>query len=278
MDHTDEDHTGASVQRLVARDVTARQVDLSGADAREVRLRGARVADADLTGLRLREVLLADVVVSGAYCEGRVEINGEVDGLVVNGVEVGPLVEAELRRRHPDYAAMRPTDAEGFRRAHAVVTGLWAGTVERARRLDPARLHESVDGEWSFTETLRHLVFATESWVGRTIEGDPSPWHPLSLPWDGMPDTDGVPRDRGARPDLDTVLALRADRAAMVRGLLDGLTDDDLDREVVTPDGPGWPPAGERFPLREPLLVVLNEEWWHRRFAERDLDALEGGG
>ncbi len=278
MDHHDENHSGATVERLVARDVSARQVDLSGADAREVRLRGARVTDVDLTGLRLREVLLSDVVVSGASCEGRVEISGDVDGLVVNGVEVGPLVEAELRRRHPDYAAMKPTDAEGFRRAYAVVEELWAGTVERARGLEPAQLHESVDGEWSFTETLRHLVFATESWVGRTIEGDPSPWHPLSLPWDGMPDTEGVPRDHEARPDLDSVLALRAARMGTVHRLLDGLVDADLDREVVVPEGPGWPPAGDRFPLREPLLVVLGEEWWHRRFAERDLDVLERRG
>jgi hypothetical protein len=28
--------------------------------------------------------------------------------------------------------------------------------------------------------------------------------------------------------------------------------------------------------VRQCLLVVLNEEWQHRRFAERDLDVLEG--
>jgi hypothetical protein len=57
-------------------------------------------------------------------------------------------------------------------------------TVTRARRLDPELLHESVDGEWSFIETLRHLVFATDSWIRRAIMGDPSPWDPLDLPWD----------------------------------------------------------------------------------------------
>jgi DinB superfamily len=34
-------------------------------------------------------------------------------------------------------------------------------------------LHESVGGEWSFIETLRHLVFATDSWIRRAILGDP---------------------------------------------------------------------------------------------------------
>jgi hypothetical protein len=37
--------------------------------------------------------------------------------------------------------------------------------------------------------------FATDSWVGRAILGDPSPWNPLDLPWDEMPDVPGVPRD-----------------------------------------------------------------------------------
>ncbi|GGL25019.1 DinB family protein [Phycicoccus endophyticus] len=277
-DHEDVDLSGTSARRVVLRDVTAHEVDLSGARAEQVRLRGAHVSDADLTGLRLTEVLLADVVVRGASLEGRVEISGDVEGLVVNGVEVAPLVEAELARRYPDYAAMKPTDAEGFRQAWDVVERLWAGTVERARGFAPEQLHASVDDEWSFTETLRHLCFATESWVGRVVLGDPSPWHPLSLPWDGMPDTPGVPRDRAARPDLDTVLALRSERMAMVRQVVDGLTDADLERELTVPQGVGWPPAGETMPASHPLHVVLNEEWWHRRYAERDLDTVEADG
>ena len=34
----------------------------------------------------------------------------------------------------------------------------------------------------------------------------------------------------------------------------------------------------ENFPLKECLLIVLNEEWQHRLYAERDLDALEASG
>ena len=93
---------------------------------------------------------------------------------------------------------MRPTDPAGFREAWDIIERLWAGTVERARALAPEQLHESVDGEWSFIETLRHLVFATDAWVRRAILGDPSPWDPLDLPWDEMPDTPGIPRDREA--------------------------------------------------------------------------------
>ncbi|WP_299445500.1 DinB family protein [uncultured Phycicoccus sp.] len=267
------DLSGRTVRRAALRDVDAREVDLSGARAQDVLASGLTVRSADLSGSILRDVLLVDVRLRGSALQ-RVEISGEIDGLTVNGIDVGPLVEAELDRRFPDHAAMRPTDAAGFRHAWDVLEELWAGTVARARRLEPHLLHESVDGEWSFVQTLRHLAFATESWLARAILGDPRPWHPLSLPWDEAPDTPGVPRDRQARPDLDTVLALRHDRQAMVRRYLDELTDEGLAAATVPVEGPGWPEPVS-FPVRECLLTILNEEWWHRRFAERDLDALE---
>jgi hypothetical protein len=43
----------------------------------------------------------------------------------------------------------------------------------------------------------------------------------------------------------------------------------------VTQTEPGWPRL-EDFPLKECLLIVLNEEWEHRQYAERDLTALDG--
>jgi hypothetical protein len=202
------------------------------------------------------------------------DIHAEIGRLVVNGVEVGPLVEAELDRRHPDRAAMRPTTADGFRTAWDTVERLWAGTVDRARGLGPALLHESVDGEWSFIETLRHLSFATDCWIRRAVLGDPSPWDRLDLPWDGMADTPGVPRDRSARPSLDEALALRHSRMATVRDYVDRLDEPTLRSSTEPVDGPGWPPA-QAFPVAECLRVVLNEEWEHRLYAERDLDLLE---
>ncbi|WP_236648161.1 MULTISPECIES: DinB family protein [Micromonospora] len=71
--------------------------------------------------------------------------------------------------------------------------------------------------------SLRHLVFAADAWVRRAILGDPSPWDPLDLPRDEMPDTPGIPRDREARPSLDEILALRRDWMATVRTVVDGL-------------------------------------------------------
>ena len=247
--------------------------DMRGSRFERVDLSGAEFRASDLCRARFRGVDFRDVVMSGVeMCD--VRIDGEFKNLLLNGVDVAPLVEAELDRRDPDRVKMRPTDPAGFREAWDIVERLWDDTVERARGLDPELLHESVDGEWSFIETLRHLAFATDCWVRRALQGDPAPWDPLDLPWDEMPDTPGVPRDREARPSLDEVLELRRDRMATVRTVIDGLTEESLAAHTEPVEGPGWPPP-ESFPVREVLLVVLNEEWHHRKFAERDLDAVE---
>jgi DinB superfamily/Pentapeptide repeats (8 copies) len=241
------------------------RVDLSDAQFRAVDLSGARFRGVDLSGAVMRGVELVDA-----------DIHGEIVDLRINGVDIGPLVEAELDRRFPARAKMRPADPAGFCEAWDIVERLWGQTVGRARGLPPELLHESVDGEWSFIETLRHLVFATDAWIRRAILGDPSPWNALDLPWDEMPDTPGVPRDRDARPPLQEVLELRRDRMSTVRQLVEGLTDVSLDSDTEPVEGPGWP-RPRSYPVRECLLVILNEEWEHRLYAERDLDALQAG-
>lgn len=255
--------------------------DFIGADLRDSRfervdLSGAQFRAVDLSGAQFRGVDLCRVVMRGVEL-GDVDIYGEIEKLTVNGVDVGPLVEAELDRRYPDRARMRPAGPAGFGEAWDILGRLWGQTVERARRLPPELLHEQVDGEWSFTETLRHLVFATDAWIRRAILGDPAPWDPLDLPWDEMPDAPGVPRDRGARPSLEAVLELRRDRMSTVREVIEGLTGASLDGHTEPVEGPGWPQP-RSYPVRHCLLVVLNEEWEHRLYAERDLQALEERG
>jgi uncharacterized damage-inducible protein DinB len=251
--------------------------DLRGKEFERADMTGARFTTVSLDGAIFRACELRRVVMRGVEMVDTT-IDGEIQNLVINGVDVAPLVEAELDRRHPERPKFRPTTPEGFREAWDLNERLWESTVARARRLPPEMLHESVDGEWSITQTLRHLAFATESWVGRCILGDPSPWHPLSLPWDQMEPRPGVPHDRDARPSLEKALALRREAMAMMRSVLDGLTDEQLDSRTEPLVGPGWPDEGETFPVRECLLIVLNEEWWHRMFAERDLAVIEGRG
>jgi hypothetical protein len=239
------------------------RVELSGAELHVVDLSGAQFRGVDLTGVVMRGVELVNV-----------DIYGEIMNVTVNGVDIGPLINAELDRRYPGRAKMRPTDPAGFAEAWDIVERLWGQIVDRARRLSPELLHERVDEEWSFIETLRHLVFATDAWIRRAILGDPSPWDPLDLPWDEMQDTPGVPRDRDARPSLEVVLALRRDRMSTVRQVIENLTATSLDEDTEPIDAPGWPPP-RSFPVRECLLVIFNEEWEHRLYAERDLQTLE---
>jgi hypothetical protein len=259
--------------------------ELQGSRFERANLSGSVFFASDLAGSQFRGVDLCGVVMRGVEL-GNVDICGEIVNVTINGVDVGPLdslgrrgplIDAELNRRYPDRAKMRPAEVAGFREAWDILERLWGQTVAKAASLPPALLHESVDGEWSFIETLRHLVFATDSWVSRAIGGDPSPWHPLSLPWDEMRDTPGVPRDRAARPSLETVLELRRMRMSAVRQVIEGLTVSSLEADTEPVEGPGWPePRG--YPVRECLLIVLNEEWEHRLYAERDLDALAGRG
>ena len=248
----DQDLTGARFERVSLRDAQMNGVDLSGAQFRS----------AAFNGSRMRGVELVDV-----------EISGELQNVIVNGVDIAPLVDAELNRRMPERAKMRPDDSDGFRDAWAILEQLWEGTVSRAMTFPAAALDDNVDDEWSFIQTLRHLNFASAAWVGRMVLGNASPWHPLDLPWDEAPGWDGIPWDREARPSLDEVLTVRRERQAMVRHLLESLTNDQLSTELTRSE-PGWPRVAN-FPLKECLRIVLNEEWQHRLYAERDLDALE---
>jgi hypothetical protein len=258
-DDTYDDRTGAKFERVRLTGAGFEDVFLDGARFHDVVLKGATLRQVDLRGLRARDVWLEDV-----------DITGPIGSVRINGIDVAPYVEAELDRLQPDRPKMRPTDAHGFREAWDVVERIWAETVDHARTFTPEQLHERVDGEWSFIETLRHLVFATDAWVGRALLGNPEPWDALDLPHDEMPGTAPVPRDREARPTLEEVLLLRADRMATVRRVVDGLTDDALEGTTEPVSEPGYPEP-RAYAVRHVLLTVLSEEWLHRQYAERDL-------
>jgi len=257
-----QDLTGARFERVSLRGATFTKVYLNDASLRSVDFSGAQIRGALFHGTRMRGVELGDV-----------EITGELENCVVNGVDIAPLVDAELNRRMPERAKMRPDDGDGFREAWSILERLWEGTLARARTFPEAALHRSVDDEWSFLQTLRHLNFASAAWVGRMVLGNASPWHPLDLPWDEAPGWNGIPWDREARPSLDEVLTVRTERQAMVREVVESLTDEQLASDVTRTE-PGWPQA-ENFQVKECLRIVLNEEWEHRLYAERDLTALE---
>jgi hypothetical protein len=129
--------------------------------------------------------------------------------------------------------------------------------------LTVAQQHERAGDDWSFVETLRHLVFAMDKWFTVPIAGEAA-FHPIGMPNSGSVDFGWPGLDPNAAPTLDEVRAVRAARAASFRAALDGLSTDDLDRDVeVLENGV--------VPLRECIYTVFEEEFEHHRYAVRDL-------
>ena len=204
------------------------QVHLQRAKFHQVHLNDADFNDVDLTGAQFREVFFKDVVMRGAgFVNSRIE--GEIDGLTVNGVDVAPLVQAELERREPDLAKMRPTDPDGFREAWDMLERLWAETVERARGCRRPRCTSRSTA--SGRSSRRCGTSRSRPSAGCAARSSATRRRGAPVPAVG-PDArhPGVPRDRAARPSLDEALALRLDRQATVRQVVDGARRRDAGR------------------------------------------------
>ncbi|MBO0806766.1 MAG: DinB family protein [Actinobacteria bacterium] len=238
--------------------------------------RGASFTGADFTGANFRDCDLRKAKITDSWLVD-VSLSGLVGNLVVNDVDVTAFVAGELDKRHPERVQLREMRTAGdYRAMWDRLERLWAETLARAGRLPGSALHERVDDEWSFVETLRHLVFATDRWGSYMILDKPVPYHPLGLPQPGFTSADAAALgiDLDARPSLAEVLEARGTRTTLVRGILDGLTDDDLERECPRLPAPGYPE--ETYTLGRCLRVIMREECEHRRYAVRDLTALAG--
>jgi hypothetical protein len=228
--------------------------DLSGATFWGVDLSGARFRDVNLTKATMKNVWLVDV-----------DVDGLLDQLTINGVDV----TAYVNERDPWYplrAMLRPGDLEEMRRTWAALEDVWATTLIRARKLPETKLYESVNGEWSFVQTLRHLVFAMDKWFTVPILG--GTFHPIVIPNSGSDGLDWPGRDRGADPSFVDVVEVREQRSARLREYLATATASDLTTTVdVLENG--------TTPIRECLYTVFEEEFEHNRYATRDLVHLE---
>ena len=226
-------------------------------------LQGATFWGADLTGATFRDVNLTDVGISHALLVN-VDIDAVVDQLVINGVDVTAYVN-ERDPWFPLRAMLRPTSAPDMQETWSALEREWAATTALARTLPDAALHRSVDGEWSFVQTIRHLVFAMDKWFTAPVLDQG--FHPIGMPNSGSVDFPWPDLHAGAAPTSADALAVRADRAARFRAYLASIEGLDLDRQVeVLENGP--------HPLRECIFTVFEEEFWHLRYARRDLARL----
>ena len=242
-----------------------RSDDLQGAEFVDADLRGARFVGADLSG-----VVMRGVDVDGADIDAPWLFDGD-SFLRVNGVDVIPFVEAELNRRFPGRADRRAGDPDGLRAAWATLERTWAATLERVAAMPAGTVDVSVGGEWSFAQTLRHLVLATDTWLGRAILEIEQPFHPIGQADAGAED-DGLDMSifTTVTPSYAEVLEVRAGRVAMVRDFLATVTSDELAATRKNPWAPEYPET-----TLSCLHVILEEEWEHHRYAVRDLDAIE---
>lgn len=228
------------------------------------------LVDQDLTGARFARCSLRGAVIRGSDVTG-MEIDDPHLGegsLWVNGVDVVAFVEAQLDRRFPGRELKRATTPDGLRAAWEAVERAWAEVLPSAAEIEDV----SVDGEWSFSQTLRHLVMATNVWLHGAVLGQEQPLHQIGQPFAEY-EAEGGDMTIFAEPaSYDEVLAVRAEHQAMVRAYLATLTDEALAGTRPHP----W--AGDhQITVLHCLHVVLNEEWEHQRFAVRDLRKARRG-
>jgi DinB family protein/pentapeptide repeat protein len=240
-------------------------------------LRGAKFVGADLHGARFVECDVSGLVMRGVDI-GKADIDAPwlSDGesfFRVNGIDVIPYVEAELDRRFPGRELRRAGDPDGLRAAWAALERTWAATLDRAAAMPAGTVDVSVDGEWSFAQTLRHLVHATDVWLGRGILELEQPFHPIGQ-MDTATKNDGADTSAltATRPSYAEVLEVRAGHVATVRDFIAAVTPEMLAEARKNPHNPEYPET-----VLSCLHVILQEEWEHHRYAVRDLDAISSG-
>ncbi|QAY62009.1 hypothetical protein ET495_00390 [Xylanimonas allomyrinae] len=254
------------------RDDDLRGLELDGAAAA-----GARIRLTDLSGARFDQSYLTGAVMRGVDLSDA-DVDGAISGLVVNGVAVEPLVDAELNRRFPGREHRRSAHPAEQLRAFEAAQERWTAAIDRATAR-PGLRDARVDGEWSISQTLRHLVLATDGWLRHGVLGIDDAFSPIGVPfaeWEAQAASIGI--DPQAAPSWADVLDVRADRVAQVRRFLTQATP-----EQFAAPTPGLPPWYDDVPEDERrsrsvgrcLGVIGNEEWEHLRFTLRDLDRLD---
>lgn len=231
---------------------------------------GARFLRTSFRGATLRQCDISGVTVRGT------ELNGlDLDShdlafgtLLVNGVDVVPFVEAEPDRLFPGRALSRSRTPDGLREGRTAVQDAWQSTLEAT---PPELVDAHVPDEWSLAQTLRHLILATDAWLGGGIHGEDQPFHEIGLLFTGAAEM-GVDTSmfRTDPPAYDEILDVRAGHQRRVTRFLESVSPAQLDEERADP----WGSTGWRPTVGDCLRTILEEEWAHLRYVRRDLALL----
>jgi hypothetical protein len=234
--------------------------DLEGATFVRTSLRGATLRFSDVSGVTMR-----GVDVDGLDIDSHDLFQGS---LLVNGVDVVPLVDAELNRQFPGRELQGAQTPEGLREGWVAVQAAWRTTVAGT---PPDLVDAHVEDEWSLAQTLRHLVLATDAWLRGGILRVEQPFHEIGLIFTGAADLGfDVSPFRVDPPAYEEVLAVRAERQQLVTDFLATATAELLAEERDDP----WGSSDWRPTVGDCVRVVLEEEWAHLRYVRRDLALL----
>ena len=164
-----------------------------------------------------------------------------------------PLTPRQAKRIEP--LGLLADEPAALAAAWSKVDGFWAETIAQASRLDDDQLDTRVNDEWSFIETLRHLINVTDAWIGDLVLEKPSPYDPIGLPPDFFTPGPELGLDLDARPSLTHVLDTRSRRMAEARDAIIHVPVDGLDRLCAR--------FGGQFTVLGAFQNVIFEEWAH---------------
>jgi hypothetical protein len=230
--------------------------EFEGATFVRTSFKGANMRFSDVSGVTMR-----GVDVAGLDIDSHDLFFGS---LIVNGVDVVPFVDAELNRQFPGRELQKAQTPQGLREAWVAVQSAWRTTVEAT---PPELVDAHVEDEWSLSQTLRHLILATDAWLRGGILRMEQPFHEIGQNFTGAADMGfDMSIFRADPPAYEEVLAVRAERQQQVTDFLDTATEDLLAEERDDPWGGDWHPT-----VGDCIRVILEEEWAHLRYIRRDL-------
>ncbi len=238
----------------------SRTKEFEGATFVKASFKGATLRFSDVSGVTMRSV-----DVDGLDIDSHDLFFGS---LYVNGVDVVPLVDAELNRQFPGRELQKAETPEGLREGWVAVQAAWQTTVADT---PPDLVDAHVEDEWSLAETLRHLILATDAWLRGGVLRVEQPFHELGQIFTGAGEMGfDMSIFRTDTPTYDEILAVRAERQQLVTDFLSTATPELLAEERDNPWGGGdWHPS-----VGDCLRVILEEEWAHLRYVRRDLARL----
>ncbi len=231
---------------------------------------GAAFVRASFKGATLRFSDVSGMVMRGVDVD-RLDIDSHdlfFGSLLVNGVDVVPLVDAELNRQFPGRELQKAQTPEGLREGWVAVQSAWRETVTAT---PPHLVDARVEDEWSLAQTLRHLVLATDAWLRGGILQMEQPFHEIGQPFTGAGEMGfDMSVFRVEPPTYEEILDVRAERQLQVTDFLATVSPEVLAEERADPwGGEDWRPS-----VGDCIRVILEEEWAHLRYVRRDLARL----